>query len=61
MIATGVLSREAMEAHPQLKVRLQTLSPEGFIPRAGGMRPLLVAIFSALGLQTNTRVIKLQA
>lgn len=58
VFATCLQPREALEAHPLVKARLETLSPEGFIPRAGGMRPLLVALFAALGLQTNTRVIQ---
>lgn len=61
VIATCLQPKEALEAHPLMKSRLNTLSPEGFIPRAGGMRPLLVAVFAALGLATNTRVITLRA
>ncbi len=61
VIATCARSKEVLEAHPLMKARLNSLSPEGFIPRAGGMRPLLVAVFSALGLATNTRVITLRA
>jgi len=61
VIATCLQPKEALEAHPLMKARLNTLSPEGFVPRAGGMRPLLVAVFAALGLATNTRVITLRA
>jgi hypothetical protein len=61
VIATSAQPKELIDANPLLKGRLGALAPEGFIPRAGGMRPLLVAIFACLGLQTNTRVIKRQA
>lgn len=60
LIATCAQPREAFEANPLLRGRLAGLAPEAFVPRAGSMRPLLVALFAALGLQTNTRVIKLQ-
>ena len=61
VIATCAQPKEALEAHPLMKARLQSLSPEGFVPRSGGMRPLLVAVFAALGLVTKTRVIQLHA
>ena len=60
-IATCALPRETLEAHPLLKARLEIFSPQGFVSRAGGMRALQVAIFGALGLQTNTRILRLQA
>ena len=59
VIATCLQPREALDAHPLVKSRLESLSPESFVPRSGGMRPLLVALFGVLGLQTNTRVIKI--
>jgi hypothetical protein len=61
VVATCLQPKEALEAHPLVKARLETLSPEVFVPRAGGLRPLLVALFGALGIPTNTRVIRLQA
>jgi len=61
VIATCLQPKESLEAYPLVKSRLETLSPESFVPRAGGTRALLVTLFGALGLQTNTRVIKLQA
>jgi hypothetical protein len=60
ILATCAQPQQALEAHPLIRARVESLAPDGFIPRAGSMRPLLVAIFGTLGLQTNTRVIKLQ-
>jgi hypothetical protein len=61
VVATCLQPKEALDSHPLVKARLESLSPEAFVPRAGGLRPLLVALFGALGIPTNTRVIRLQA
>jgi hypothetical protein len=61
VIATCQEPEEALGAHPLITSRLGSLSPEAFVSRAGGMRPLLVAVFAALGLETRTQIIKRQA
>jgi len=58
VIATCLQPKEALGAHPLIQARVGSLSPEAFIPRAGGMRALLVGVHAALGLQTNTKVIR---
>jgi PleD family two-component response regulator len=59
VIATCLQPRESLDAYPLVRSRLEGLSSECFVPRGGGMRALLVALHSVLGLQTNTRVIKI--
>ena len=59
VIATCLHPAESLGAYPLIKSRLESLSAESFVTRAGGTRQLLVTLFGALGLQTNTRVIKI--
>ena len=61
VLATCLGNPEALASQPLVQARLKTLSPEAFVPRAGSVRPLLVALFGILGLQTRTGMIRLQA
>jgi len=50
---------EALEAYPLVRSRLASLAPDAALSKTRGLRPLTVACYAALGMDTNTRIFRL--
>jgi CheY-like chemotaxis protein len=51
-------TREAIAANPDLEERLQKLGADEFMSKSAGLRALLVKVYSLLGLETQTKIMR---
>ncbi|MBI2930380.1 MAG: response regulator [Planctomycetes bacterium] len=51
-------TREAIAQHPNLEERLRSMGADEFMSKSAGLRALIIKVYSLLGLETNTRVVR---
>lgn len=51
-------TREAIAQTPNLEERLRKLGADEFMSKSSGLRALIIKVYSILGIQTNTRVVR---
>lgn len=51
-------TREAIAQTPDLEARLKSLGADEFMSKAAGLRALVIKVYSILGIQTNTKVVR---
>jgi CheY-like chemotaxis protein len=51
-------TREAIASNPDLEERLQKLGADEFMSKSAGLRALLVKVYTLLGLETTTKVVR---
>jgi response regulator RpfG family c-di-GMP phosphodiesterase len=61
LVVTSPVPPELVLQKPELDARLKGLHADAFVPKAGGTRPLIVAAFRHLGVETTTVILKRQA
>lgn len=51
-------TREAIAQQPDLEEKLRKLGADEFMSKSSGLRALIIKVYSMLGVQTNTRVVR---
>jgi hypothetical protein len=59
IVAYYPMPEEALDAHPPVQARIQSLAPDQSVSKTKGLRALTILCFQALGLDTNTRIFRL--
>lgn len=58
MIVYSAHTREAIRENPNLEQRLQDLGADEFLSKSGGMRQLIIRVYSLLGIESPTKILR---